>query len=159
MIDLIKTLFEFDIWATRRSIEAIRAAPEQGEKATLLIAHVIASQDIWWQRILGADTTEMDKSPSKNIDECAELAEDLHIQYSAMLESFSDVDLDTVITYRNLSNLEFQSPLCDILLHVAMHGTYHRGQIAKALRESGATPPNTDFIAFTRETSAANNPK
>ncbi len=33
-----------------------------------------------------------------------------------------------------------------------MHGTYHRGQIAAALRAADITPPNTDFITFVRET-------
>jgi uncharacterized damage-inducible protein DinB len=31
-----------------------------------------------------------------------------------------------------------------------MHGTYHRGQIAAALRASGATPAVTDFIHAVR---------
>jgi uncharacterized damage-inducible protein DinB len=31
-----------------------------------------------------------------------------------------------------------------------MHGSYHRGQIAMALRAAGVDPVNTDFIAFAR---------
>jgi uncharacterized damage-inducible protein DinB len=38
---------------------------------------------------------------------------------------------------------------------VALHGAYHRGQIAAALRGAGAVPEPTDFIAFARGSAAA----
>jgi uncharacterized damage-inducible protein DinB len=34
------------------------------------------------------------------------------------------------------------------LLQVAMHSGYHRGQVARRLRELGVEPPLTDFIAW-----------
>jgi uncharacterized damage-inducible protein DinB len=36
----------------------------------------------------------------------------------------------------------------DSLLQVAMHSGYHRGQLARRLRELGVEPPLTDFIAW-----------
>ncbi len=36
----------------------------------------------------------------------------------------------------------------DSLLQVVLHTTYHRGQVATRLRESGGEPPLTDFIAW-----------
>jgi uncharacterized damage-inducible protein DinB len=59
------------------------------------------------------------------------------------------------VTYRNSAGREFASPVEDILLHVALHGAYHRGQIAAALRGAGAVPEPTDFIAFARGSAAA----
>jgi uncharacterized damage-inducible protein DinB len=32
-----------------------------------------------------------------------------------------------------------------------MHSTYHRGQIAAAMRQAGATPAYTDFIHAVRQ--------
>ena len=34
------------------------------------------------------------------------------------------------------------------VLQVAMHSSYHRGQVARRLRELGAEPPLTDFVAW-----------
>jgi uncharacterized damage-inducible protein DinB len=42
-----------------------------------------------------------------------------------------------------------------MLTHVAMHGSYHRGQIAAALRAGGDIPSPTDYIAFVRGAPAA----
>lgn len=38
--------------------------------------------------------------------------------------------------------------LGETLLQVAMHSTYHRGQVNMHLRQLGAEPPLTDFIAW-----------
>ncbi|WP_379084396.1 DinB family protein [Pedobacter sp. UC225_65] len=38
----------------------------------------------------------------------------------------------------------------DILFHVFNHSTYHRAQIATLFKESGITPPVTDFIILKR---------
>jgi len=43
------------------------------------------------------------------------------------------------------------STVGDILTHVAMHGAYHRAQIAAAVRESGREPAYTDFIHAVRQ--------
>jgi uncharacterized damage-inducible protein DinB len=38
---------------------------------------------------------------------------------------------------------------------VALHGAYHRGQIAQLLRQNGAQPAATDYIGFVRGVPAA----
>jgi uncharacterized damage-inducible protein DinB len=38
--------------------------------------------------------------------------------------------------------------LGESILQVALHSTYHRGQVATRVREVGGTPPLTDFIAW-----------
>jgi uncharacterized damage-inducible protein DinB len=42
-----------------------------------------------------------------------------------------------------------------MLVHVALHGQYHRGQVALLLRASGFEPATTDYIAWTRGVPAA----
>jgi uncharacterized damage-inducible protein DinB len=36
----------------------------------------------------------------------------------------------------------------DILMHAVNHSTYHRGQVARLLRQLGAAAPETDFVVF-----------
>jgi uncharacterized damage-inducible protein DinB len=59
------------------------------------------------------------------------------------------------VTYKNSAGQEFTSSVEDILLHVCLHGSYHRGQIAWALRRGGGVPMPTDYIAMTRGAPAA----
>jgi len=68
----------------------------------------------------------------------------------AVLSSLGLEDLGREIDYRTSDGRAFRSTIEDILLHVALHGSYHRGQIALLIRGGGGEPASTDFIAFVR---------
>jgi uncharacterized damage-inducible protein DinB len=63
--------------------------------------------------------------------------------------------LEKPVTYRNSAGDQFTSTVEDILTHIALHGSYHRGQIAASVRAGGDTPSPTDYIAFVRGAPAA----
>jgi len=49
---------------------------------------------------------------------------------------------------RRLGRKAEATTLGETMLQVALHTTYHRGQVNTRLRELGAEPPLTDFIAW-----------
>lgn len=53
--------------------------------------------------------------------------------------------------YANSEGTPFETPLRDILTHVANHGTHHRAQIVLVLREAKIAPPPTDYIFYVRK--------
>ena len=67
------------------------------------------------------------------------------------LDPLSAGDLEEGVGYRNSLGEYWTSTAGDILTHVAMHGGYHRAQIAAALRERGREPVYTDFIHAIRQ--------
>jgi uncharacterized damage-inducible protein DinB len=153
-METILKLFAYDEWANARILKALKSAPGQYEKAQGLLAHLLVSEKIWLLRLKGEDTSQVDKSPELSLDECESLASEVRRDYVEHLSALSEGDLDSKMTYRNFAGTQFHTPLRDILMHVAQHGTYHRGQIALAIRAAGETPANTDFITFVREVSA-----
>ena len=58
--------------------------------------------------------------------------------------------LDQTVPYRNSAGRDFRNSVRDIVIHVTMHGSYHRGQIARLVRASGGEPPYTDYIQYRR---------
>jgi uncharacterized damage-inducible protein DinB len=42
-------------------------------------------------------------------------------------------------------------PYWQMVFHLVNHGSYHRGQVATMLRQSGVTPPGTDLVTFYRD--------
>lgn len=73
---------------------------------------------------------------------------------SVRLEELVQLELNQLketIPYTNPQGEAFTSSLHDILIHILNHGTYHRAQIARDLRQNNLTPPNTDYINFVRE--------
>jgi uncharacterized damage-inducible protein DinB len=75
--------------------------------------------------------------------------------YETHLDRLDGSTLSTSIEYTNSAGKTFQTPCADILLHVALHGQYHRGKINLLLRESGGEPVPVDYIAFVRGVPAA----
>ena len=55
-----------------------------------------------------------------------------------------------MVEYRNSRGVVFQNTVAEILTHVALHGSYHRGQIAMRVRAAGGVPVTTDYIVFRR---------
>lgn len=150
----LSRLFAHLEWADARTLKALRAASAL-EPATLeLYAHILGAEATWLAR-LGSRTPEVAVWPSLTLDQCETLAAANARGFQASIERLTETDLGRGITYRNSAGDTFTSTVEDILLHVAMHGAYHRGQVARALRQAGAVPEPTDYIAFIRGGAAA----
>lgn len=152
MLEAIKRLFAYDTWANARALDSLKGAPSAKPFAPL--AHLLVSEKIWLMRLRGEDTSTVDKSPELSRAECESLFEELRASYESYINSLDEDGLASLLTYRNFKGVEFHTPVGEILTHVLMHGAYHRGQVAKALRAEGAAPADTDYITFVRETAS-----
>jgi uncharacterized damage-inducible protein DinB len=124
----------FTKWADNLLLKAVR---ENMPSRTETLEHVFMAERIWLARIEGTD-------PAGSFEEW----EKLHERWLALAES--ERDWARVIRYRTLAGVASSSPLWQIVLHVANHGSYHRGQVAAALRAAGFAPPGTDLITWYR---------
>jgi len=88
------------------------------------------------------------------VAQCETLVNEHRLAFAEIIEQFESRGIASLVVYRNLSGKEFTTSARDILAHVALHGTYHRGQIALALRSADIAPVETDFITFVRERDA-----
>jgi uncharacterized damage-inducible protein DinB len=68
-----------------------------------------------------------------------------------LLSAASDEDLVRPVHYTNSKGETYTSTVADIMMHVAMHSAYHRGQIASDMRAAGVEPAYTDFIHAVRQ--------
>src|SRR6185437_659206 len=96
--------------------------------------------------------------PSLSLPELAAFAPTMHEGYAAYLATLTDADLEQPVAYVNSAGLTFTNTVVDILMHVALHGQYHRGKVNLLLRQAGAEPALVDFIAFQRGVPAARTP-
>ncbi len=119
-----------------------------------LYAHVLGAEHVWLTRIHGEPAT-VAVWPSLTLDECEDLAAANRESFRKLVQTLTPVSLAKEIAYRNSAGASFVSTLEDILSHVALHGSYHRGQVAASLRSVGEVPTPTDFIVFARGAPAA----
>ena len=86
--------------------------------------------------------------PQLTLDECEAQTRVLLVEW---IRTLHEEDLSRRVDYTNSQGERWNNTIEDILTHVVLHGTYHRGQIATIVRQSGETPAYTDYIHAVRQ--------
>ena len=147
-------LFQHLKWADARVLESLRSAQNPQKRGLELYSHILGSEHVWLSRIRET-TKRVDVWPVLTLDECESIGRENVVAFTELLSRLTADLLEKRITYRNSAGDQFTSTIEDILTHIAMHGSYHRGQIAASLRAGGDSPSPTDYIAFVRGAPAA----
>ena len=154
LTDHLARLFAHLAWADEHVLQSLRDAGDDAPRADELLAHILGSELVWLSRIEGR-RTDVPVWPDLSLDECAALAARVRREYERLLATLDAGGIRRLVHYRNSAGAEFDSTVGDILLHVALHGAYHRGQIALLVRAGGSVPAPSDYIAFVRGAPAA----
>jgi len=149
-VERFTRLFAYDAWANHEVLASLRAAQLAPARSLQFIAHVLASERLWWERLEGKGQS-VPVWPEFTMAESGNLAADLAQSWKTYLAARSENDLEQSVTYRNSKGETWSSRKDDILMHVVMHSAYHRGQIATDMRGAGLTPAYTDFIHSVRQ--------
>jgi len=152
MTAALSRLLRHLLWADERTAQALASLPAPDPELTKLFAHVLGAEAVWLARIAGEPATVM-AWPALDIAACTALANQNHAAIETLAASLTDAELARTISYTNTKGVSFTNSVDDILQHVAMHGMYHRGQVALGVRQAGGTPLATDFVAYLREAS------
>ena len=142
-------LFQYDAWANGETLRSLRAGSPPG-RALRWMAHLVGSGELWLARVHDEPPT-LPVWPDLALDECDVRIARLAERWQRYLAITRDEDLGEGVGYRNTRGEYWTSTVADILTHVATHGSYHRAQIAAAVRESGGEPAYTDFIHAARQ--------
>ncbi len=145
----LKQLIEHLAWADERTLGALDTLPTTDPKIVGTYAHVLGAEHIWLTRLQGKAAT-VGVWPMLSLAECRRLAAENAAGLRAFVASLDPAAASGGVTYTNTAGITFTSTAHDILLHVCLHGQYHRGQVAAAVRAGGGNPLPTDFIAYTR---------
>lgn len=150
MLAYLRRLFEHMLWADARAVELMRSLDDP--RTLRLLAHLLAAERVWLSRLVGSASDAPAIWADLSAQECAVLAAENGAAYAAYLDSLTEPMLRETVPYRNSQGTEFHTSRQDILTHVALHGSYHRGQMMQSVRGSGAEPVNTDYITWVRQT-------
>jgi uncharacterized damage-inducible protein DinB len=142
-----RRLFAYDDWANREVLAALKSAEPCPPRAVEFLAHILATQRLWWER-LNAVPQSIPVWPPWSVAQCEEQC---RLTPELWKEYLPAARFESQVRYKNTKGEEFSSTVADILMHVVAHGAYHRGQVATAMRSSGHTPPYTDFIHGIRQ--------
>lgn len=159
MNEYLKTYLEYNLWANRIITGYLEKAGEEKLDITIENSfpsirktwyHLWDAQGVWILRLEGKEVTTW---PSRDFNGTMREAMDQFIKSSErLLELGSQLNPETIITYKNMAGKEFTSKVWHILMHVVNHGTYHRGQLVTMFRQTGMKELKPlDLIVFARQ--------
>lgn len=138
---------DYHFWATLRLANALE--PDQ-ERAAAYLGHACTSDRVWLMRLRGEPTAGIELWPTLEPAGVRDLARENEAGWDNYAASIDDASLTAAVRYTNTRGESYATPAGDIIEHVLLHGAYHRGQAAAAIRAAGVPPPATDFIVWVR---------
>lgn len=152
----LRHLHDFNVWANRRIFDAVSTAAEvredRGEIFREPVAHIVSAEWIWMERLEGTSPIEIPAWVDD--DDIASLRDHLRSieeRRQAFLEGLIETEIERDCEFNLLNGTNGCRRTWQLFLHVINHSTYHRGQLARLLREQGEVPPSTDMIFFDPE--------
>jgi uncharacterized damage-inducible protein DinB len=157
-------LIDYTVWANHRAMRAAATLSNDDFKRDLgsshggvrgTLVHTLGAEWIWLERWKGV-------SPTRRLDE-GEFADVMAVRErwaviedhrASWLASLRDGALAETIHYTTLDKRSHESPLWQLVQHVANHSTYHRGQVVLLLRQLGAKTVSTDLVLWDRDREA-----
>jgi uncharacterized damage-inducible protein DinB len=146
----VKRLLAYDAWGNREYLQALLGLSAPPPGAVRLFGHIVGAQRVWLSRLTGK-TGPVEVWPSLERSAWAGALAEVSGDWERFLGTLTDEGLGATITYTNSKGEPWTSPVSDVVMHVVMHGVYHRGQLARELRQAGETPPYTDYIHAARQ--------
>lgn len=165
--DSARMLARYNQWSNKVMFDAVAALPE-GEAVkpraslfrnmvhTLNHNHVI---DRIWQAHLEGRDHGYEARNTKDHPPLAELwkqQQEIDAWYVDWSDAQTDASLNETVNYMLIGGTPGAMTRGEILLHVVMHTSYHRGYVADMIYEvPGCRPPTMDLPVYMREGRAA----
>jgi uncharacterized damage-inducible protein DinB len=144
-------LMDYDHHTNQTLVKQVIDAGEP-EKAVKLMAHMLAAQQVWYNRCNYLPPPGNVLWPDWKADTFEQIINDNHTAWINFLSGLDDNSFENIISYKNTRGDSFANKLEDIMAHLINHGTHHRAQIGQELKMAGVENlPNTDYIFYIRE--------
>ncbi len=150
LLDHYRRLFAYNAWANQEVLNGFRQVGAPPPRALRLLAHVLGTEYEWKSRIVGQHSP-VAIWPDFTLADCERNARELPQVWRVFLDRLAPARLGETVTYFNSKGEKWSNTIADILTHVVMHSAYHRGQIAREMREAGHQPAYTDYIHGVRQ--------
>ncbi|MBU8596646.1 nuclease inhibitor [Niallia circulans] len=158
-----KKMYHYHVWANQVLLEKMKELPSnvlydevRSSYPTIAqtFSHIYVVDVMWLAVLKGNDMQEaleesialVEKTNRYSIDEFIQSFEQLASQYDEWMNR--QKDLEQKIQVNNPWSGARETAYAEILLHVANHGTYHRGNITTMLRQQGYASTMTDFSLY-----------
>jgi uncharacterized damage-inducible protein DinB len=156
---MLRTLFDYSIWARDQLLPLIEGLGEEERKAGEqkgvygsiydTLAHMAQSEWLWIQRCMGESPLRLPKGEDfATLTALIEWWNDVHAQAMLYLNSITEDSLAEEVTYLAPDGKRRTRKIWHMLVQVPNHQTEHRSQVAGMLGTLGLEVPQTDMVVY-----------
>lgn len=169
-LETIRFLWKYMVHADAQIMQAADTLSDEGYRreqnisfgsVEKLLHHAVMAQTTWLQRLNGLDVAYIDE-PTLSRAVLPGRWGQVHQELLAFADAQTPASLQTVVRSRNRSGKRSELPTWSVMLHVADHATYHRGQLNSMIKLAGGKPSPVMLYTYSirqgfgREDTAAN---
>jgi uncharacterized damage-inducible protein DinB len=156
-LETLQELFRHMEWADAKVWAAVLARPEVLEDSKLKerLYHIHMVQQAFMKVWKGEPLKPLTAAALPDPAGLLVWAREYYADVAGYISDLGNMDLERPVVMPWIEMFEArlgrkaEAPTFhETLLQVAMHSTYHRGQVSTRLRELGSEPPLTDFIVW-----------
>ena len=160
------TLARYNLWATRRLLDAMAPLPEADYRRDVglffksihgTLNHLLVGEhELWFVRFAEGTSphvaldAELETDRPRLADRLREGAE----RWAPLIADLAPTAWDGTLDYTTMRGTPVSLPFAPTLAHVFNHGTHHRGQITAALTALGQPCPELDLVHMLQQEQA-----
>src|SRR5262249_25833704 len=156
--DLFLSLMRYKLWADVELMGAVLAVPAlatapEGAFVTAIIRHFHTADCVFRAHLLGVPHGYTSANPSEpaSLAELRPRVSAIDAWYVEYTRNLDARDLGQALELRFTDGQQQVLTRSDILLHVSLHGAYHRGNVGILLRKFGVDPPPDRLTSYLRQ--------
>jgi uncharacterized damage-inducible protein DinB len=157
-LSILTTLYDYHYWANAQMIQACEALTldqwtqplgHSWESVHGLLTHMLAAETIWLARWQGQSPKTL-RQPEEfpTLADIRQAWTQVESKIREFIRQCDDERLSRDLTYTNTQGQTFTLPLGQLILHVANHGTHHRGELAAMLAILQAPHSEDDLLFY-----------
>jgi uncharacterized damage-inducible protein DinB len=150
-------LMRYKRWADADLLNVVLARPAllnapEGPFVTAIIRHYHTVDCIFRAHLLGIphDYTSANPPEPASLSELQQRVSAIDEWYLDYTRNLERRELGEVLHVKFTDGQEQLMSRSDVLIHVSLHGTYHRGNVGLLLKKLGAEPPPDRFTSYLR---------
>ncbi|WP_077032934.1 DinB family protein [Pelomonas sp. KK5] len=152
----LKTMFAYKAWSNEELFELLSTlAPDRADKvltpALRRLNHIYVVDRLFRARLAGEASEPFEATNTRETPALSQLREDVAATdrwYVDYVRALTEPQLAEPLPFRFTDGDAGRMTREEILVHVSLHGGYHRGNVGQILTDAGINPPRDLYTKF-----------
>ena len=139
-------LLDYNLWSNKLSFDAGQSLKgDVSKQYNRIFSHILAAERVWYNRVTNNPKYRMQVWEEL---ETHEIPLFVFRNYEDWKKLLLETAPDKIIQYTDSFGEIHESSFLDIITHLINHGSSHRSQLNRVLRQNKIEPPVIDYIYY-----------